>query len=90
MTPATRGTSRRSLPNACRSPHENAVGQLWPQLANHAKPAQAPFDLIDYVIVHELCHLKEHNHSKRYYGLLNAALPAWRERRQRLSGYKFI
>ncbi len=41
--------------------------------------------LIDYVIVHELCHLVEHNHSKRYYALLDRMLPDWRARRQQLN-----
>jgi predicted metal-dependent hydrolase len=41
--------------------------------------------LIDYVIVHELCHLVEHNHSKRYYALLDRMLPDWRVRRQQLN-----
>lgn len=41
--------------------------------------------LIDYVIVHELCHLVEHNHSKRYYALLDRMLPDWRSRRQQLN-----
>ena len=41
--------------------------------------------LIDYVIVHELCHLIEHNHSKHYYALLTRMMPDWRERRQRLN-----
>lgn len=40
---------------------------------------------IDYVIVHELCHLVEHNHSKRFYALLDRAMPDWRERRQALN-----
>lgn len=41
--------------------------------------------LIDYVVVHELCHLVEHNHSKRYYALLDRMLPDWRTRRQQLN-----
>lgn len=44
---------------------------------------------IDYVIVHELCHLIEHNHSKRFYGLLDRILPDWRERRQQLNAHDF-
>ncbi len=51
---------------------------------------QAPLELIDYVIVHEVCHLKEHNHSKRYYLLLDTAMPDWRERRERLNAYEFV
>jgi len=30
---------------------------------------KAPLECIDYVIIHELCHLKEHNHSKKFYEL---------------------
>jgi predicted metal-dependent hydrolase len=44
-----------------------------------------PIELIDYVVIHELCHLKEHNHSPRYYALLDRALPDWRERRAALN-----
>jgi predicted metal-dependent hydrolase len=53
------------------------------------KLIQTPIDCIDYVLIHELCHLKEHNHGKRYYQLLNQALPDWRERRQKLNKFEF-
>ena len=43
-----------------------------------------PVALIDYVIIHELCHLREHNHSPRFYRLMDEVLPAWREHRVRL------
>jgi predicted metal-dependent hydrolase len=49
------------------------------------KLIQVDQDLIDYVIVHELCHLIEHNHSKHFYALLDRMLPDWHERRQRLN-----
>lgn len=42
-------------------------------------------ELIDYVMIHELCHLKEHNHSPRFYALLDRALPDWRRLRQELN-----
>lgn len=45
---------------------------------------RAPRDCIDYVIIHELCHLREHNHSKRYYTLLDRHLPRWRPVKERL------
>lgn len=46
---------------------------------------QAGKSHIDYVVVHELCHLVEHNHSRRFYRLLDQMLPGWRERRQALN-----
>ena len=49
---------------------------------------QVPKPFIDYVITHELCHLVEHNHGKRFYQLLDRMLPDWRERRQELNSYE--
>ena len=45
---------------------------------------KAPRDCIDYVILHELCHLKEHNHSPRFFKLLDRHMPPWRQRKVRL------
>ena len=45
---------------------------------------KAPRQCIDYVVLHELCHLKHHNHSDEYYALLSRRLPDWQERKQRL------
>lgn len=39
---------------------------------------------IDYVILHELCHLKHMNHSKAYYALLETILPPWHTLKQEL------
>jgi predicted metal-dependent hydrolase len=51
------------------------------------KLMQAPLPCIDYVIVHELCHLIEHNHSKQFYALLAHMLPDWAERRKQLNEF---
>lgn len=38
---------------------------------------KAPMECIDYVILHELCHIAEHNHSHNFYRLLNQVRPNW-------------
>lgn len=45
----------------------------------------APKDCIDYVIIHELCHLKEHNHGPAFYRLLTKSLKDWELRKKRLN-----
>jgi len=45
---------------------------------------KAPLAFIDYVILHELCHLRELNHSRSFYRLMDAVLPEWRGVKQRL------
>lgn len=44
-----------------------------------------PKQCIDYVVTHELCHLKEHNHSSAFYRMLEGVMPDWRERREKLN-----
>jgi hypothetical protein len=48
-----------------------------------------PEELIDYVIYHELCHLREHHHGKAFYQLLDRVLPEWRERKRKLEEFDF-
>lgn len=43
-----------------------------------------PLHLIDYVVVHELCHLREFHHGPAFYRLMDAALPDWPQRKQEL------
>lgn len=47
---------------------------------------KAPRDCIDYVILHELCHLKEHNHGPAFWALLERAMPDWERHKARLDG----
>ena len=52
------------------------------------KLIQVPKYCIDYVITHELAHLREHHHGPAYYALLDRLMPDWRERRRRLHEFQ--
>ena len=45
---------------------------------------KAPPEVLDYVVVHELAHRREMNHSKNFWKIVEAELPDYRERRRRL------
>lgn len=45
---------------------------------------KAPKECIDYVILHELCHVAEHNHSERFWRLLTQVMPSWKEVKAKL------
>ncbi len=44
----------------------------------------SPPEAIDYVVVHELCHLQHMDHSPRFYSLLSSVLPDWKQRKNQL------
>jgi len=46
--------------------------------------ALLPENLSDYIIVHEMCHLREMNHSRRFWDLVAVALPDYAKLRQQL------
>ena len=39
-----------------------------------------PPEAIDYVIVHELAHIRHHDHSPAFYALIEQYLPDWKVR----------
>ncbi len=50
----------------------------------HLRPRQA-----DYIIVHELCHLQEFNHSPKFWSLVAQTFPDYKQIRQELKTYAF-
>lgn len=43
-----------------------------------------PSEAVDYVVVHELAHIKHHNHSKDFYNIVEKYLPDYKEREKML------
>ncbi|MDD4408831.1 MAG: M48 family metallopeptidase [Clostridia bacterium] len=48
---------------------------------------KAPPELIEYVCVHECCHLIHNNHSRNFYSLLNEQMPDWKKRKMLLNKF---
>ena len=51
---------------------------------------RVPQDLQDYVMLHELCHLKYLNHSPQFHALLESVCPDHRQKQRQLKEYKLI
>ena len=49
---------------------------------------RTPEEIVDYVVVHELCHLKEMNHSPRFWAEVEKILPDYKERRKWLKDHE--
>ena len=54
------------------------------QIALNPKLIHTPKECIDYVIVHELCHMKYKNHNKNFLKLLEEKYPNWQKVKERL------
>jgi len=61
------------------------------KLAFHWKSMMAPPKIIDYIIVHELCHLHHRDHTDAFWNEVDKVLPDYRERKESLrnNGAKF-
>jgi predicted metal-dependent hydrolase len=49
-----------------------------------------PIACIEYIIMHELCHLKHLNHSRAFYLFLEHFMPDWKERKIKLESYRLM
>jgi len=45
---------------------------------------QSPMESIEYVVVHELCHIRHHNHSGEFWAMVEQYLPDYLERKKKL------
>jgi predicted metal-dependent hydrolase len=61
---------------------------LGGNLSFNYKIVLLPEHLRDYVIVHELCHLKEFNHGKGFWDLVGVTIPNYRENIKELKSIK--
>ena len=62
------------------------AGRIWLSL----ELAKEPPECLEYVVVHEMAHLIEANHSRRFYALMDRFLPDWRDRKRALeSGERY-
>jgi len=56
---------------------KNSINFSW-------RLVMADDDVIDYVVVHELAHIKEHNHSDRFWAVVEGVLPDYKARQAKL------
>ena len=47
-----------------------------------------PKECLEYIVVHELAHLQEANHSPRFHAIVATYLPEWRKRKKLLEDFK--
>lgn len=52
------------------------------ELHFHWKCLMAPLTVIDYIVVHELCHLRHRDHSDAFWNEVDKVLPQYRERKE--------
>lgn len=59
------------------------------RIALNPELIHAPARCIDYVIVHEICHLRYPNHDRAFYRLLSTLMPDWQTMKQKLEQTEF-
>jgi len=70
-----RVTGAKTIWGSCSS--SNRLSFSW-------KLMMIPFELVEYIVVHELAHIREHNHSPRFWAIVESFLPDYQDRKNRL------
>ena len=68
-------TSAKKRFGSCNS--KNSLCFSWRLMAY-------PIEAVEYVVVHELAHIKHHNHSAKFYALIEKYMPDYKERQKML------
>lgn len=67
---------QKSLWGSCSS--RNNINYNW-------RLIMAPKDVLDYIVIHELCHLRYRDHSKNFWNLVEKIMPDYREKKRWLN-----
>lgn len=58
------------------------------KLIFNPKLIHTPKRCIEYVVMHELCHIVHKNHSQKFFELLTRLMPDWEKRKEKLDNFK--
>jgi predicted metal-dependent hydrolase len=83
LLPRFKGSQRPRLAVRAMQSRWGSLSQAGTMTLN-ANLVRAPRACIEYVVAHELCHLKHRDHDARFFRLLGQVMPDWEKRKQRL------
>lgn len=83
VIPRFKGSQRPRLTARAMQSRWGSLSQAGTMTLN-ANLVRAPRTCIEYVVAHELCHLKYRDHDTNFFRLLGQVLPDWEKRKQRL------
>lgn len=81
---------QKSLGVAARSIRIDKIGRRWgscntkKEITYNYLIVTLPMDLIDYIVVHELCHIHHMNHDRSFWRKIGSVMPDYKERMKML------
>jgi len=60
------------------------------KIAINWRAVMLPPQILDYIVIHEFCHILEFSHSKHFWGLVATILPNWKELRLQLKNLNWL